>query len=357
MTSIFKKVNLTKTFELALIILLMPIFLLGCKKPDKQEEFKPLGMMYYNYFDTVSWIYNYKGDSLEVMTDICSDTISILEKYNNLFDIYKEYDGINNLCTVNKNAGIQALEVDQELIDFLLYCKELYTKTDGKMNVMLGSVLKLWHNTRTTALNGGVSVIPTYEELEEAYKHSNIDSLEIDEVNKTVYISDKDASIDVGAIGKGYATEKAGQYLESIQANGYVLNIGGNIRTIGTKPDGSGWVTGIKNPLNPVEFSLRIDIKDTACVTSGDYERYYVVDNVRYHHIIDKDTLMPARYFRSVTIVTKDSGLADALSTTLFCMSYEDGLELIKTFDIDIDVVWIYEDGTLVQTSNLNVVE
>ena len=157
----------------------------------------------------------------------------------------------------------------------------------------------------------------------------------------------------MGALGKGYATEKAAQYLEQQQAKGYVLNIGGNIRIIGTKPDGSGWRTAVKDPEDPENsYAAILDIADTACVTSGDYERFFAVKGKQYHHIIDPDTLWPAEQFSSVTIITRDSGLADALSTALFCMSYEDGLALVSRMG-GVEVLWIDHDGTLRYTEGM----
>ena len=191
--------------------------------------------------------------------------------------------------------------------------------------------------------------------MEEASKHTSIDLLEIDEANLTVRISDPAASIDVGALGKGYATEKAAQYIESLGLNSYVLNIGGNIRIIGTKPDGSGWLTGIKDPQNSDSaYAEYLTLANTSCVTSGIYERYFTVGGVRYHHIIDKDTLMPSTYFASVSIITKDSGLADALSTALFTMSYEDGKALVDSLD-GVDVLWITNSGEKLMTEGLGL--
>ena len=129
--------------------------------------------------------------------------------------------------------------------------------------------------------------------------------------------------------------------------------MGGNIRIIGAKPDGSGWVTGIRDPAGgDKDFAISLRLKDTACVTSGVYERYFVVDGQRYHHIIDKDTLYPAGDFASLTVLTKDSGLADALSTALFCMSYEQGLALAKQME-GVEVLWIFPDGGIKYTQGV----
>ena len=331
------------------------VLLAGCL--SNLEEEKPVKAWQYvnfSYFDTVSYIYSYKGEEQTDFQKNCEPVASLLEEYHKLFDIYHEYSGIVNLCTINNNAGKDPLEVDQKLIDFLLYAKEIDTITKGETNVMLGSVLKLWHDARTTAsADSSKAYVPDVKLLEEASKYTSIDLLEIDDEKNTVRIADSKARIDVGALGKGYATEKAAQLLESMNCYSYVLNIGGNIRIIGTKKDGSGWKTGVTDPSGDSAYALYLEISDISCVTSGDYERYFMYEGTRYHHIIDKDTLMPANYFSSISILVKDSGLADTLSTALFCMSYEEGLELVEKLE-GVEVLWIYKNGAIVYTDGVN---
>ena len=318
-----------------LIFLGQLVVLASCLNNYKNEviEVKKQTKTNFDCFDTVSYVYSYANDESEIFNKNADAVFEILKEYHVLFDIYgkhfdKEKNEISNLYTVNKKAGKEPVVVDQKLIDFLLYCKEIHTITNGETNVMFGSVLKIWHDARESAIEDYNPYVPELESLNSANKYTSIDLLEIDDEKNTVYISDENARIDVGAIGKGYATEKAAQYLESIGCDSYVLNIGGNIRIIGERIDGTGWNTGVKNPrrktVDDPAYSIYINIKDTSCVTSGDYERYYTYEGKRYHHIIDKDTLMPADYFASITILVKDSGLADALSTALFAMPYAD---------------------------------
>ena len=153
-------------------------------------------------------------------------------------------------------------------------------------------------------------------------------------------------SLDVGAIAKGYACEKIASSLESAGYSSYVLDLGGNLRAIGHKPDGSTWRTAVRNPdiFSSEPYIYYFNIADTSVVTSGDYQRYYTVNGVNYHHIINKDTLMPANYFSSVTIITKNSGLADGLSTALFNMDYEAGVALVSSLD-GVSVVWVTTEG------------
>lgn len=328
------------------------VILTGCPTVAIREDSqKPQGMVNFTFFDTVSYVYSYAGDSQEDFETRANGVFEVLGEYHRLFDIYYEHSGVTNLKTLNLNAGGEAMVVDERLVDFLLYAKELYEVTDGEMNIMMGSVLRLWHDAR----EGGVS-IPSEETLNEAALHTSIDLLEIDEEKNTVRITDPDASIDVGALGKGYATERAAEYLKSIGAESYVLNIGGNIRIIGTKTDGSGWKTGIKNPADPETYAKYLTLSDISCVTSGNYERYYTVDGKRYHHIIDKDTLMPSEHFASVTILTEDSGLADALSTALFSMSHEDGLKIAEEIG-GVEVIWITPEGEILTTDGIAALE
>lgn len=337
---------------ISLCALALPVLLVGCAA-GAEPQVENRGKSYFTYFDTVSYVYSYAGDSAEQFEDRSAEVSRILEEYHKLFDIYHEYSGINNLCTVNRLAGGESVKVDEKLIDFLLYARELYEKTEGEMDIMLGSVLSLWHDRREEAGEDPAAArLPTEEELEAAAGHIDFSLLEIDEAAGIVRISDRDASIDVGALGKGYAAERAAEYLEAEGAYGYVLNVGGNIRIIGTKPNGDGWVTGIRDPEDDTQFAMSLRLEDTACVTSGSYERYYTVDGVQYHHIIDKDTLYPAEYFSSLTIITKDSALADALSTALFCMPYEDGLRLAEQIG-GVEALWIFPGGEIKYTPGL----
>ena len=325
----------------------------GCVRKEVQSK------IYFEFFDTESYIYSYRKDSEKKFEKNTAAVEELLREYHKLFDIYYEYSGINNLMTVNKNAGVAPVEVDQKIIDFLIYAKDIYTLTEGRTNVAMGAVLKLWHECREDAKDEDpIYRIPTEEELTEASKHCSIDDVLIDTEARTVYLRDPAMSLDVGAIGKGYATEMAAQLLISRGITSYVLNIGGNIRAVGEKPSGDGWLTGVTNPNNSSDepYITKLTIKDTSIVTSGNYERFYTVDGVDYHHIIDPGTLMPANYFSSVSIITRDSALADALSTALFCMSYEDGLALVNSIG-GVEVIWVDLEYNVKHTAGVSIVD
>jgi len=347
-----------KAFVCALLCALISFSALFSCAPTAKKEPETQAESYYEFFDTVSTVISYKGDSAQEFGANCEAVTELLGEYHRLFDIYHEYEGENNLMTVNKNAGKAPVKVNGKLIDFLLYCKEIFTLTGGKTNVAMGAVLKLWHDEREIGADDPEKAkLPSADALAAAAEHTDINSIVIDKDAGTVFITDPSARIDVGAIGKGYATERAAELLIERGVTSYVLNIGGNIRAIGTKPGGDGWRTGITNPdKNSSEpFACRVNIKDTSLVTSGDYERFYTVDGVRYHHIIDPETLMPASYFSSVSVFFADSALADALSTALFCMSYEEGAELVAK--LGADAIWVLRDGQLLMTDGVELIK
>lgn len=293
-------------------------------------------------FDTLTTVVGY-AESEEAFNETVTALKESLREYHELYDIYDDYEGINNIKTINDAAGGEPVEVDSRIIDLLLYCKEMYEKTGGQLDAAMGSVLSIWHDAREAGLNDPESAaLPDSAALAEAAEHCDFDSVVIDAEASTVQITDPETKLDVGAVAKGYATEQVCKDLPS----GYLVSVGGNVRATGPKPDGTAWVVGVQDPDGGSEdYLLRISVSEGSVVTSGDYQRYYVVDGQRYHHIIDPQTLYPATRWRSVTIVCSDSGLADALSTSLFTMSQEEGQELLDEFGAE--AVWLTSGGEL----------
>ena len=211
----------------------------------------------------------------------------------------------------------------------------------------MGSVLSIWHEYREEGSNDPASAkLPPMDALKEAAKHTDIEDMIIDKEASTVFLADPEMSLDVGAIAKGYAVEMVAKSLEEQGITGYVLNVGGNVRTVGRKGDGEKWLAGIENPSDDGDAYLQyLELSGESLVTSGSYQRFYVVDGKSYHHIIDSETLMPSERYTSVSIVCKSSAEGDALSTALFCMSVEEGKALLDEFP-DTEAMWLLPDGT-----------
>lgn len=297
--------------------------------------------LFYEYFDTICYVYDYSDGSEEDFKENWTLVEERLDYYHKLFDIYNEYEGVTNLATLNRLAGTEVVSVDPELAEFLSYAISMHELTGGNVNIAMGSVLSIWHEYREV----GVAV-PDKAQLEAANAHTDIKNLVVDEENNTVKFKDPELKLDVGAIAKGYTAEKCAELLKSRGATSYVLDFGGNLRTIGKKPDGGSWKTGVQNPnlYSDVPYVYYLNVSDTSVVTSGDYQRFYIVDGKYYHHIINKDTLYPADHYSSVTVITEHSGLADALSTALFNMPKDEAVSLLDTLD-GVSAVWVYADG------------
>ena len=332
--------------------MLTVVLLCGClftscaKQPQKYSTYS------FDYFDTATTISGY-ADSQAEFDAVAEQVMEQLEEYHRLYTIYHRFEGMENLCTINElvDGAHRTVTVDQKIIDLLVYAQEMYTITDGMVNVAMGSVLKLWHDYRTIGTSDPAkAALPPADALAEAAKHTDITKMVIDQEKCTVTLTDPAMRLDVGAIAKGYAVERIALTLEEQGVSGYVLNVGGNVRTIGGKPDGSGWTVGLENPddtaAEPIAY---LELNGQALITSGSYQRYYLVDGKRYHHIIHPDTQMPAEGWLSVSILCNDSGMGDALSTALFCMTAEQGKTLIDALP-NVEALWVDANG--VQTAS-----
>lgn len=312
---------------------MIAIMLSGCAvskmEQEREASKKQYQATFLTLFDTVTTIIGY-AETEEEFGEITDTIYADLEKYHKLFDIYHEYE-INNIKTINDQAGIAPVKVDREIIELLLDCKKYYEVTKGKVNVAMGSVLQLWHEAREKGINDPTNAsLPDAAALEEAALHCNIEDIIIDETESTVFIKDPKLRLDVGAIAKGWATERVSRKAPE----GLLVSVGGNVRATGPKPENVSWVVGIQSPWGDhTEYVHTLYVNRESVVTSGDYQRYYTVDGEIYHHLIDPETLYPGKQWKAVSVVCEDSGLADALSTALFLLPKEDGQELLNQYD------------------------
>ena len=350
------KSRITRMTAALLAAVLSLSLLVGCKP---KKELTRYTTIFYDVFDTVTQVIAYCESEEEFNTQMQALHQDLIA-YNQLYDIYNDYDGVVNVKTINENAGKAPVQVDDRILSMLELAQQMYELTGGKINIAMGSVLGIWHDYREAAEQNASetdNTLPTQEELEAAAQHCDINDLVIDEKAKTVYLSDPEMSLDVGSVGKGYAVEMVCRAAEARGLTSALVSVGGNLRAIGTKPDGSQWTGGVENPWNASDLytassmlSGAINMSDMALVTSGDYQRYYVVDGKRYHHLIDPDTLFPAAYFNGVTVLCSDSGLADCLTTGLFCQPLEDGMKIVESLD-GVEAMWCTPDQQVITSS------
>lgn len=303
---------------------------------------------WFDLFDTVSVVKGYARSQAE--WDEQMETLhDDLLHYHQLFDIYHHYDGMVNLYDVNAQAAEAPVAVEKDLYTFLDWCANtVYPQTEGATNIAAGAVLALWHDARES----DTPAPPEDALIQQALDH--MDKADLKLADGTVYFTDPDLRLDVGAVGKGYAVELAAEAAQARGLDSALLNIGGNLRAIGEKANGEGtWTVGVENPWgsDPAYLQTLALPDGYSLIVSGDYQRYFEYEGVRYSHLIDLTTGYPAQYCSSVAILAPggSGGTGDALSTALFCLPETDGRRLLEN-QPGFAALWMYPDGTTSQT-------
>ena len=337
---------------IALIVFLLPGSALGAQR--RTYSFS-------GPFDTFTSLIAYTddGDAFDRAAKLCE---SEFRRLHELFNAYRGSDTVHNIYELNRHAGEAPMSVEPDLMDLLLRCRELQSKYPDTVNVALGRMLGIWHEARSHAEEDPFTAyVPDIKQLREAAAHASMDDLVLDPEAGTVFYADPLLRLDLGAVAKGYAAGIVAEKIAGILTD-FSLNAGGNIVCRGT-PDNDIqlWKAGIQNPdeslitsENPYLCSL--GFTDLSLVTSGDYLRFYAVDGVRYHHIIDPVTLMPAGHYRAVIILTPDALSADFYSTAAFILPYEKSRALIESAG-DTEAMWVFPDGTVQKTPGFAALE
>ena len=336
-----------RIISLILLLAISLSSLFSCSANQKQVA------EHFDYFDTYCSLTVYSDkQSFDVYAE---EFNSILEKYHRLFDIYNSYEGVINVKDLNERAANSHVSISNELFDALSLAKEIYNLTSGKFNVAIGSLTSIWHDARKTSTKSPENAyIPSQESISEAILHTDISALILDKESKSVYFSDPELSLDLGAIAKGYVASIIYQRLVELECDNFLINLGGNVVSHGKKPQNEPWLIKIENPFDDksLGYNDAIKLHDTTVVTSGSYQRYFTYNEKQYSHIIDNESGYPAEIFTSVSIQApaNSSAIADALSTALFCMSYEEGLAVINNLE-GVEALWIFNDGSFKATS------
>lgn len=326
----------------------------GCTQGDAKYQY-----VFFDVFDTVTELTVYAA-SEAAAADAAKAAHERLIYLNKLYDIYNEYDDAVSLMAVNASAANAPVSVSEETMALLKFAKEAYTLTGGRVNAAMGGVLSIWHDYREAGLADEANAkLPPMELLEQAAEHTDINSIVLDEAKGTVFFTDDMVRLDVGAIAKGFAgqivTDELNARIEAGEISAALISLGGNVCAAGTKPNGEAWQIAVQNPRGG-DNAATVSIASGYVVTSGDYQRYYTVNGVRYNHIIDPDTLISADKHASVTVILSDGALADALSTALFIADIDEGRAMLSRVD-GAEAMWITHDGSITQTGGFNIAE
>lgn len=303
----------------------------GCAAPQKQS------VVFDGTFNTVTKILGYGDAFAEDAANVRTRT----EELHRLFDIYQNYDGLNNAKTINDNAGVAPVSVPRELFDMIALGVEWHGRTGGKLNIALGPVLRLWKAYEELGQGR-----PSPDELRQALPLCDIRDVELDADAQTVFLKKPGMSLDLGAVGKGFASRLA---LE--EAHGAaLLNLGGNVVVNGPPPGRAAWSVGIQDPDDSQKSLLTLNVKGGAVVTSGDYQRYTIAGDERLGHIIDPDTAEPGALYRSVTLIGPDAAICDILSTALFLLPFDEGRRLAE--EVGCEAIWVLPSREIIRTDN-----
>ncbi len=234
------------------------------------------------------------------------------------------WDPNSETSLINENAGIKPVKVSGELIDLIARAKQVSDLTDGAFDISYSSLDKIWR------FDGSMDYLPTQEQIKNSVSKIGYEKIILDQKAQTVFLKEKGMKISFGAMGKGYAADKAKSLLISKKVIAGIINAGGDLTTWGTKASGEKWLIGIANPLNKDRIFSWLPIVESSVATSGNYEKFVSFEGKRYSHIIDPRTGYPSTGINSVSIFAKSAELCDALATAVFIMGTETGLSLIN---------------------------
>ena len=315
--------------------------LAGCAAPKEYSGQQFL-------MDTIVEITVY-SESMEKSRDGAQAAFNAIKEIEDLTDRFAQEGAkafeVSDVCRINSMAGIQPVKVSHEVLEMVSMAKEYHRITEGAFDITVGPLMDLWGF-------GTDPAVPGEEAIREKLKLVGMDKVIIDEEKKTVFLSQKGMTIDLGGIAKGYAAERGAEVLREKGIQQGIVNAGGNVVVLGEKRLKEPWKLGIQDPRDENRLIGVLALNDQAAVTSGDYQRYFEREGRRYHHLLDPATGMPAGETISVTVVCDSSAVADILSTALFVLGPEEGIRLAGRLD-GVEALFVGKDKRITVTRGI----
>lgn len=268
-------------------------------------------------------------------------------EFKRINELTNRFDETSQVAKINQAAGKERVQVDPDVITMLKLARSRSEQLNGALDVTVGALTELW------GVGHKGEFVPSDAEIKAVLPLVDFRQLEIDDKANTVFLPKPGMRIDLGAIGKAFANRKA---IEALKAHGIksaLVNAGGDVRVIGKRPDGQPWRIGVQDPRNTEGIAAKLSLSDWDVLeTSGDYQRFFIKDGVRYAHIIDPHTGYQPREIASITIVAKSENYVDVLSTAMFVLGVEKGQELLKQYP-GTEAIFITADGKKIITPGL----
>lgn len=262
--------------------------------------------------------------------------------------LISSWDTTSQTSEINRKAGKKPVKIDKELFDLINRSISISKLTDGAFDISFASMDKVW------SFDGSITEMPSPEQIERAVSKVNFNNIILDEQKTSVFLKQEGMKIGFGAIGKGYAADKAKSVLIELGVEAGIINASGDMSVWGKQPNGEEWKVALTNPMDMNNAFALLPVSEGSVVTSGSYEKYLYFDGERYSHIIDPRTGYPSRGLVSVTVFAPKAELADALATAIFVMGDEVGINLINQIS-KVDCVIVKDDGTIVTSKNIKI--
>ncbi|MBI9094340.1 MAG: FAD:protein FMN transferase [Sphaerochaeta sp.] len=256
----------------------------------------------------------------------------------------------SEVSEVNRYAGIRPVIVSEDTFAVIRKALEIARLSNGAFDPTVGPLVQAWD------IGGENPRKPPQDEIDSLLPLIDYDRVSLDDQAFSVFLKDEKMVLDLGGIAKGYAADEVARILHEHGVEHAIVNLGGNVLTLGTKPDGKPWKIGVQDPdALRGEYVMILSLTDQTLVTSGPYERFLELDGEVYHHILDTKTGYPVKSdYSSVSIITKNSLLADALSTSLYALGYEDGMALINTLE-DVEAIFMTKEKEILLSEGLKL--
>lgn len=274
------------------------------------------------------------------------EAIAEVSRIENLLTTFSSDSQTNQ---INENAGIRPVSVDKEVFDIIQRSLRISALTDGAFDITYGSIDKRFWN-----FDKEMTSLPDAETAKESVRLINYQNVVLDAQNHTVFLKEKGMRIGFGGIGKGYAAERAKQLLIKNGVKSGIVNAAGDLSTWGNQPNGKPWTIAIADPDTQNKAFSYLNISGVAVATSGNYEKYVVIDGKKYSHTIDPKTGFPVSGIKSVTIICPNAELADAMATPITVLGVDAGLGLINQMQ-QIACIIIDDDNNIYTSNNINV--
>lgn len=277
------------------------------------------------------------------------------EVFDRLFELidYYEYMVSKNIVDteldqINKNAGIAPVKVHDELFEMIKIGIDFAGYSDGLFDISIGPLVDLW------GIGTDMANVPSDADIKEKMQFIDYKTIVLDEIEKTVYLPEKNMSLDLGAIAKGYIADRVKELILEEGYDSAIINLGGNVLTVGTKPNSDTWSIGVRDPEADAGTTMGIlKLEDNSIVSSGIYERFFMAGDTRYHHLINPKSGYPEQNgMASVSIISDLSVDGDALSTSVFLLGLEAGFELVEELE-NVEAVFVMADHSVYITSGL----